>query len=73
MSGHKTNAARHLDSLGVRYEIREYEVNPEEFSAMVVAEKIALPPEQVFKTLLCVTVGARTCLCCGAGRCGAGL
>ena len=52
---HKTNAARILDRLGIRYEIREYAVDPEEFSALVVAEKIGLPPEQVFKTLLCVT------------------
>jgi Cys-tRNA(Pro)/Cys-tRNA(Cys) deacylase len=51
----KTNAARILDGLGIQYEIREYEVNPEEFSALVVAEKIGLPAEQVFKTLLCVT------------------
>lgn len=55
MSGHKTNAARYLDSLEIQYEIREYEVDPEEFSALVVAEKIGLPAEQVFKTLLCVT------------------
>lgn len=52
---HKTNAARILDGLGISYEIREYSVDPEEFSALVVAEKIGLPPEQVFKTLLCVT------------------
>jgi Cys-tRNA(Pro)/Cys-tRNA(Cys) deacylase len=51
----KTNAARYLDSLGISYEIREYEVDPEEFSALMVAEKIGLPPEQVFKTLLCAT------------------
>jgi Cys-tRNA(Pro)/Cys-tRNA(Cys) deacylase len=51
----KTNAARYLDSLGIRYELREYEVDPEEFSAIIVAEKIGLPPEQVFKTLLCAT------------------
>jgi Cys-tRNA(Pro)/Cys-tRNA(Cys) deacylase len=51
----KTNAARILDGLGIAYEIREYEVSLEEFSALVVAEKIGLPPEQVFKTLLCVT------------------
>jgi Cys-tRNA(Pro)/Cys-tRNA(Cys) deacylase len=51
----KTNAARYLDSLGIKYELREYVVTPEEFSAVVVAEKIGLPPEQVFKTLLCVT------------------
>jgi Cys-tRNA(Pro)/Cys-tRNA(Cys) deacylase len=53
--GHKTNAARFLDSLGIVYEIREYAVDLEEFSAIVVAEKIGLPAEQVFKTLLCVT------------------
>lgn len=51
----KTNAARFLDSLGIPYEVREYAVDPEEFSAVLVAEKIGLPPEQVFKTLLCVT------------------
>ena len=51
----KTNATRLLDSLGIICEIRQYEVAPEEFSAIVVAEKIGLPPEQVFKTLLCVT------------------
>ena len=55
MSGNKTNAARYLDSLGIQYEIREYAVDPEEFSALIVAEKIGLPAEQVFKTLLCST------------------
>lgn len=55
MSTHKTNAARILDGLGIAYEIREYVVDPEEFSALVVAEKIGLPAAQVFKTLLCVT------------------
>lgn len=52
---HKTNATRILDGLGIRYEIREYAVDPEEFSAALVAEKIGLPAEQVFKTLLCAT------------------
>ncbi|MGA7316574.1 MAG: Cys-tRNA(Pro) deacylase [Silvibacterium sp.] len=51
----KTNAARYLDSLRILYELREYAVDPEEFSALMVAEKIGMPPEQVFKTLLCVT------------------
>ena len=51
----RTNAARFLDTLKVPYQLREYQVAPEEFSAVVVAEKIGLPPEQVFKTLLCVT------------------
>lgn len=51
----KTNAARYLDSLGIHYELRDYALIDEEFSAIIVAEKIGLPPEQVFKTLLCVT------------------
>lgn len=51
----KTNAARYLDSLGIHYELRDYALDSEDFSAILVAEKIGLPPEQVFKTLLCVT------------------
>ena len=54
----KTNAARLLDSLGIRYELREYEVDPEDLSAETVARKIGLPAEQVFKTL--VARGDRT-------------
>ncbi|MGI4854358.1 MAG: aminoacyl-tRNA deacylase [Janthinobacterium lividum] len=49
----KTNAARLLDTLGLRYEPREYAVNPDDLSAGNVATKIGLPLEQVFKTLLC--------------------
>jgi len=48
----KTNATRILDSLGVRYELRDYEVDPDDLSAESVATKIGLPPEQVFKTLV---------------------
>ena len=48
----KTNGARFLDSLGIAYELREYEVDPEDLAATTVARKIGLPPEQVFKTLL---------------------
>jgi Cys-tRNA(Pro)/Cys-tRNA(Cys) deacylase len=51
----KTNAARYLDSLGIHYELRDYALDDENFSAVLVAEKIGLPPEQVFKTLLCAT------------------
>jgi Cys-tRNA(Pro)/Cys-tRNA(Cys) deacylase len=46
----KTNAARILDHLGVRYELREYEVGADDLTAEIVAAKIGLPPEQVFKT-----------------------
>ena len=47
----KTNAVRLLDTLGVRYELREYEVDPAALEAETVARKIGLPPEQVFKAL----------------------
>jgi Cys-tRNA(Pro)/Cys-tRNA(Cys) deacylase len=49
---HKTNAARLLDQLGIPYELREYEFDPNDLAAETVAAKIGLPPEQVFKTLV---------------------
>jgi len=54
----KTNAARLLDSLGVKYSLRDYEVDPEDLSAESVAAKVGMPAEQVFKTL--VARGDRT-------------
>jgi len=51
----KTNAARLLDSLNITYELRAYEVDPEDLTAISVARKIGLPAEQVFKTLLAHT------------------
>ena len=48
----KTNAARILDTLGIRYELRTYEVDLEDLSAETAAAKLGLPPDQVFKTLL---------------------
>jgi Cys-tRNA(Pro)/Cys-tRNA(Cys) deacylase len=48
----KTNAMRILDELGIRYDVREYEVDLADLSAEAVANKIGLPVEQVFKTLL---------------------
>jgi Cys-tRNA(Pro)/Cys-tRNA(Cys) deacylase len=41
-----------LDQLGIPYELREYEVDPDDLAAETVAAKIGLPPEQVFKTLV---------------------
>jgi Cys-tRNA(Pro)/Cys-tRNA(Cys) deacylase len=48
----KTNGARLLESLGISFALQEYEVDPEDLSAVTVAKKIGMPPEQVFKTLL---------------------
>ena len=57
----KTNAARLLDSAGITYEIREYEVDPDDLAAESVAAKVGLPGEQVFKTL--VARGDRNGVC----------
>lgn len=57
----KTNAVRLLESLGMHYELREYEVDPEDLAAETVAAKIGMAPEQVFKTLL--ARGDRNGLC----------
>ncbi|HEY0795283.1 MAG TPA: aminoacyl-tRNA deacylase [Acidisarcina sp.] len=51
----KTNGARFLDSLAIPYELRTYEVDLEDLTAISVAAKIGMPAEQVFKTLVCVT------------------
>ena len=48
----KTNAVRLLDTLGISYKLKEYEVDPDDLSAETVAAKIGMPAEQVFKTLV---------------------
>jgi Cys-tRNA(Pro)/Cys-tRNA(Cys) deacylase len=55
MKPSKTNAVRLLDTLGIHYELRSYEVDPADLTAISVARKINLPLEQVFKTLLTQT------------------
>jgi Cys-tRNA(Pro)/Cys-tRNA(Cys) deacylase len=57
----KTNAARQLDRLGIRYELKEYEFDEDDMSAESVARMVGLPPEQVFKTL--VARGDRNGVC----------
>lgn len=57
----KTNAMRLLDTLGIAYALREYEVNPDDLSAESVAQKVEMPPDQVFKTL--VVRGDKTGVC----------
>ena len=47
----KTNAARLLDALNIAYELRAYEVDLNDLTAISVARKINLPPEQSSKRL----------------------
>jgi hypothetical protein len=48
----KTNATRRLDKLGIVYELRDYEVDRDDWSAIKVASQVGLPAQQVFKTLV---------------------
>ncbi len=52
MATSKTNAVRLLEHLGVSFELRPYEVSPDDLAAESVAARIGLPPEQTFKTLV---------------------
>lgn len=52
MSTPKTNAVRLLERLGIPYELRAYEVDPDDLAAESVARKIGLPPSRTFKTLV---------------------
>jgi len=48
----KTNAVRLLDTAGINYELREYEVDEQDVSAEHVAESLGLSPETLYKTLV---------------------
>ena len=49
----KTNAARILDTLGISYELKTYEVDESDLSAVHVAVSVGMPIEMVYKTLVC--------------------
>lgn len=65
----KTNAARILDRLGIAYELKSYNFDPDDLAAHHVAEELGEPIEQVYKTLtlrgdrtgilVCVVAGNR--------------
>jgi Cys-tRNA(Pro)/Cys-tRNA(Cys) deacylase len=57
----KTNAVRLLEEMGVRHELRAYDVDPDDLTAETVAAKVGLPAAQVFKTL--VARGSRNGVC----------
>ena len=48
----KTNAVRHLESLGIPFEVRTYLVEPELLGAETAAVKLGVPVETVFKTIV---------------------
>jgi Cys-tRNA(Pro)/Cys-tRNA(Cys) deacylase len=48
----KTNAARILDKMKIKYEIIEYEVDESDLSAEHVAQALGKPLDTIFKTLV---------------------
>ena len=48
----KTNALRILDTLSISYEQLTYKVDPNNLVATCTAQKLGLPADQVFKTLV---------------------
>jgi Cys-tRNA(Pro)/Cys-tRNA(Cys) deacylase len=69
MATAKTNAVRLLDSLGIRYELRCYDVDPDDLAAETVASKIGMTAEQVFKTLVARGDKHGVCLAVLPGNC----
>ena len=45
MSAAKTNAVRLLERLGIQFELRSYEVDPDDLSAETVARKVGMPED----------------------------
>ncbi|MEM0980771.1 MAG: Cys-tRNA(Pro) deacylase [Cyanobacteria bacterium P01_H01_bin.58] len=58
----KTNAARILDQQAIPYRLLTYEVDPHDLAAGRAADKLGLPHEQVFKTLVVRGDRAGVCL-----------
>ncbi len=48
----KTNVLRHLDAAKIPYENREYDVSDENYDGKLVAGKVGLPSEMIYKTLV---------------------
>jgi Cys-tRNA(Pro)/Cys-tRNA(Cys) deacylase len=65
----KTNAIRLLETMGIPFELRAYDVDPDDLAAESVAQKIQLPAEQVFKTLVARGDKHGVCLAVIPGDC----
>ena len=48
----KTNACRLLERLAVHHELHHYAADADDLSAERLSRELAMPPEQIFKTLL---------------------
>ncbi|MDR2630442.1 MAG: Cys-tRNA(Pro) deacylase, partial [Spirochaetaceae bacterium] len=60
----KTNALRLLDAAGIRYTVKEYPVDEGDLSTVHAAEKLSMPAERVFKTLVLRGSSGAYVVCC---------
>jgi hypothetical protein len=56
----KTNAARLLDQMGIHYELREYDVDPDDLAAETVAAKIGCRPSRFSRRWSRAAVAVKT-------------
>ncbi|MDR2078979.1 MAG: Cys-tRNA(Pro) deacylase [Treponema sp.] len=60
----KTNVLRILDGSGIQYAVKEYPVDESDLSALHATEKLGMPPERVFKTLVLQGSSGAYWVCC---------
>lgn len=48
----KTNVLRHLDAAKIPYETREYTIEDENYDGKLIVDKVGLPSEMIYKTLV---------------------
>jgi len=58
----KTNVMRMLEAAGISYTAHGYDAGDGRIDGVSVAEKIGLPQEMVFKTLLTLALGGEICV-----------
>ena len=61
---HKTNVMRCLETAGIPFETRRYDVSDENFDGKLAAAKIGMDPEAVFKTLVLMGDKGSHLVCC---------
>jgi Cys-tRNA(Pro)/Cys-tRNA(Cys) deacylase len=60
----KTNVLRLLDAAGIAYTVKEYPVDESDLSGVHAAELLAMPAEQIFKTLVLRGASGSYAVCC---------
>lgn len=63
----KTTACRILDTMKIPYTLLEYAVKEDELDAVTVANKIGMPPDRVYKTLVLHGDKTGIVMCCIPG------